>query len=308
MKRILRILLIALFLYGVWYVGSFAWDISGIFRDRDKDYEFVDDYDDEIPQPPDTAADNLADPNYIADPDRLNILLIGVDSPAPGSRRSPLSDTIILFSLHKTDGQAVLLSIPRDTYVYIPGRGNDKINHSHAFGGAALLRQAVGGFTDLPIDYYMRVDFEGFKAIVDKLGGVDMYVDRDIPELGLYKGQQILDGNKALAYVRDRNTAGDYGRIDRQQRFLVAIMKQVQAQPFTQFSPVIREGAKHIDTDMPILTLLDFAREFWNYNPDKALRYVIPGSPFYHNEIYYLRPDIDAAREFINENLKVPRQ
>lgn len=306
MRRLFRLILLVLLVYGIWYIAPLAWDIGGIFRDGDSDYDFVDDYDEEIPKPPEEEADTLADSNYVSDPNRLNILLIGVDNPGEGSRRSPLSDSIMLFSMHKTSGDSVLISIPRDSYVYIPGHGNDKINHSHAFGGAALLRQAVEDFMDLEIDHYMRVDFEGFEAIVDILGGVEINIEQDMPKFNLQAGRQTLSGTEALKFCRDREDS-DYSRMRRQQQFLVAVMRQVQSSSFTQYSPLIREAVKHVDTDIPVFTLLDFAREFWGQDPDSALRYVIPGSNFYHEDIYYMKPNVEAATNFLNENLKMPR-
>lgn len=304
--RVFRLLLLGLFLYGVWYFGTLAWDIGGIFRDGDQDYEFADEYTDDMPEPPDEEAETLADPGFAADSDRVNVLLIGVDNPGEGSRRSPLSDTIMLLSLHKHNGGTVLLSIPRDTYVYIPGRGNDKINHSHAFGGAALLRRAVEDFLDLPVDYYLRVDFDGFRAIVDMLGGVEIDVPKDMPKYNLQAGRQVLTGNQALNFCRDREDS-DYSRVGRQQQFLLALMRQVQASPFTEYSPLIREAVKYLDTDMPLTMLLDFARELWGENPDTVMRYIVPGSNFYHEGVYYMKPNVEAAAGFLNKNLKVPR-
>ncbi|MTI95329.1 MAG: LytR family transcriptional regulator [Firmicutes bacterium] len=304
MKKILYSFIAGLLIFALWFAGSLYMDIREIYRDRDDDYDFADDYDEEIPEPPELDSFSLADPGFIADPERVNILLIGVDGDA--SARAPRSDSIMLFSVNKKTGDPVLISIPRDTYVQIPGRRADKINHSHAFGGAALLRESVSGFMDVPVDYYLRVNFDGFKGIVDMLGGVNIYVERDMPNRKLWKGQQVLTGEQALWYVRDRED-GDLNRAARQQQFLVAVAKQAQSAPFTQFSPLIREGVKHVDTDMPMMTLLDFAQQFWNMDPDAANRYVIPGSGFMHEGVYYLQPDIEVARTFVNKNLKVPK-
>ncbi len=307
MKRLLRLLVLGLFLYGIWYVGSIAWDISGIFRDGDKDYEFVDGTGD-MEQAPGVEVKTLSDSQFVADPLRINILLIGVDI-RPGSNRAPLSDTIMLLSLHTETGDTVLISIPRDTYVKIPDRGYDKINHSHAFGGAALLRRVVSDFLDIPVDYYLRVDFQGFSAIVDMLGGVDIYVDRDMPEYNLWQGQQTLTGQQALMFVRNRNEPrGDFARMERQQRFLLQVMEQVQSQSFLEIVPLIQEGVQYVDTNMPLFTLLAVAREYWELEPETTTKYVISGRAFYHKNIYYLEPLYDAATKFLNNNLRVPRE
>lgn len=307
-RKTMLIVLAVVALLFAWFAGPVIWGVAQIWRNQDNHYDFIDHYDDEVPEPPDLGWDSgVGDPNFKPDPDRVNILLIGVDS-APGRSRAPLSDTIMLFSINKKTGDTVLMSIPRDTYVQIPGRKMDKINHSHAFGGAALLRQSVESFLDVPVDYYLRVNFEGFKGIVDMMGGVEIYVDRDMPNRKLKKGTQVLTGEQALWFVRDRNDPrGDFARAERQQRFLIAIAKQAQSQPFTRFSPLIREGAKYIDTDMPILTLINFGQEFWDEDPDKTVRYVIPGSGIMNNGVYYMQPDVNATREFLNTHMRVPR-
>src|SRR5690554_607905 len=305
-KKIVFAVIVIVLILGAAVAIPYISDVMDAFRDRDQDYDFVQEPDDEIPPPPPDENGEGEDEgfDYVIDPDRVNVLLIGVDKRA-GSSRAPLSDTIMVFSFHKDNkSDPVLISFPRDTYVDIPGKYKDKINHSHAFGGQALLRETLEKFTGVPIDYYLRVNFEGFAGIVDMLGGVDIYVDRDIKHLR--QGQQVLNGADALTFVRDRNEArGDFARAERQQRFLVATAKQVQSQSLHKLPSLVREGAKYVDTDMPILTALDFVQQFSEVDPDAITRYLVTGEGFRHEGVYYLRPNRESMYEFISQHMAV---
>lgn len=296
-------------------IVSYAADVIEAFHNKDANYDFADGPGGEIMPPPpedkdlveweeenrDIGEDIDSFTDYTIDPQRINVLLIGVDK-RPGSRRAPLSDTIIIFSFCKMNGDPVLISIPRDSYVNIPGRYKDKINHSHAFGGQALLRQTIEEFTGIPIHYYLRVNFEGFAGIVDMLGGVEIFVDRRIDHLE--KGPQIFSGEDALAYCRFRNEPrGDFARMERQQRFLIAIAKRIQEEAQYKVPGLIREGAKYVDTDMPILIVLDFAEEFCRVDPNSVIRYSVSGKGFYFNGVYYLEPSVRGMHEFISQHL-----
>lgn len=316
-KRIISSIAIILGLVIVFFAVSFALDVGKAFRNKDAEYEFVEGPGGDIAEPPsDLDAVEWEDESggeeepwekdygpitYTVDPDRVNILLIGVDK-RPGSKRAPLSDTIMIFSIHKKSGETVLISIPRDTYVSIPGKSKNKINASHAFGGAALLRKTIEEFTGIPIHYYLRVNFEGFVGIVDMLGGVEIYVDRNIKHLK--QGTQVLSGEDALLFCRFRKEArGDFARAERQQRFLVTTAKQVLKKPL-KIPGIVKEGVKYVDTDMPLLTVLDFAEQFSNLDPDAATKYVVPGKGFYHKGTYFLQPKVLEMREFIVNHLE----
>ena len=131
-KKIVAGVLTLLLLYSAGVGIALYQDLRHLWRDRDLDFDFGDD-DLDPPPPDDLVIDDPIDDafkNFIANPNILNILLIGVDQPGPGSRRAPLSDSIMVFSINRSTGKATLLSIPRDTYVHIEGRGRDKINVS----------------------------------------------------------------------------------------------------------------------------------------------------------------------------------
>ncbi|MFP5330982.1 MAG: LCP family protein, partial [Acidimicrobiia bacterium] len=185
-------------------------------------------------------------PSDSAEP--VTFLIIGSDSregltdlrnfgPAGGER----ADVIILLQIHPDDGTAQMLSIPRDLWVEIPGHGENKINSAFAFGGAPLMVETVSRETGVDINHYVQVDFVGFQAIVDELGGVPInfpYPARDSKSgLRVEAGTQTLDGSQALAYARSRSyqemqggswvsvDANDIGRTRRQQQLIFSIIR-----------------------------------------------------------------------------------
>lgn len=289
-----------------------------LYRDIEEDWEFADEDDDEYDVTlPDDFYDNDDNDDdddegedvdssdcYVTDPDRLNILIIGIDSPSAGERRAPLSDTIMVYSINKKTGNSVLMSIPRDFYVSIPGRRDNRINAAHAFGGASLLRRTVENLLDIEIHYFFRTNFSGFVSIIDMLGGVEIDVRGTVQHIR--PGRQVLSGEDALLFVRSRaESGGDFARIARQQQLIVAVVRQIQANSLHRLPALIREGVKYVDTDMPLGKLIDFAQEFSQQDPEKTTRHVFRGTSFYQDGRYLIRPNMTDLRTFVNTNLKL---
>ncbi|MBK8756468.1 MAG: LCP family protein [Actinomycetales bacterium] len=159
--------------------------------------------------------------------------------PDEGGKRT---DSIMLVHVSDHGAKPSIVSIPRDSYVPIPGHGSNKINAAYAFGGAKLLTQTVEQATGLRLDGYLEIGFGGFAGIVDGLGGVEVCVAADMkdPKAGidLKAGCQTLNGPEALGYVRSRYTdpLGDFGRAARQRQFLGAVMKKAST-PATVLVP-----------------------------------------------------------------------
>jgi LCP family protein required for cell wall assembly len=144
------------------------------------------------------------------------------------------TDTMMLVHLpgFGSNNPTTLVSIPRDSYVPIPGHGKDKINAAFAIGGAALLAQTVEQATGLHLDHYAEVGFGGFAVLVDALGGVTVCPAEPIRDplagLDLHAGCQKLDGRSALGYVRTRATPrADLDRMVNQRRFMSAVLHRV---------------------------------------------------------------------------------
>jgi LCP family protein required for cell wall assembly len=167
-------------------------------------------------------------------PSAMNLLVLGSDrrsnEPSIGGR----SDTLMIVHIDPERNFLSVLSLPRDLRVDVPGHGKGKLNTAYAFGGPALAIKTVERVTGVDINHYLEVGFDAFKDIVDSLGGVYVDVDRRYynplyyyEPIDLQPGYQLLNGADALDYVRfrhDRNM--DFGRMERQQRFMTALREQ----------------------------------------------------------------------------------
>lgn len=167
--------------------------------------------------------------------DSITFLLGGLDGAdkvdvyEPGAART---DTIMLAHFPEGRDRGYLVSIPRDTYIEIPGHGENKINAAYSFGGPALFVQTVEELTGIRIDHLALIDWNGFEALTDELGGVTLTFDEDTEladDTTLPAGTHTLTGAQALQYVRDRKDlpGGDFDRVKRQQNFIRALMNEL---------------------------------------------------------------------------------
>lgn len=152
----------------------------------------------------------------------LNFLMLGSDSRGNGDQGR--SDVIVLAHISDDRTSVHLVHFPRDLYVDIPGHGKNKINAAFAFGGAPLLAQTLENVIQVPIDHVAKVDFNGFKAMTDAVGGVDVMVAEASP--GYPQGIMHMSGAQGLTFVRDRHdlSQGDISRGQRQLAFIEAVM------------------------------------------------------------------------------------
>ncbi len=161
-------------------------------------------------------------------PTGMNIVLLGSDTRASNGSGGR-SDTIIIVHVDPEKDFLSLLSIPRDLRVDVPGHGMNKINTAYTYGGPALVIRTIKSVFGLKLDHYMEIDFNAFKELTDTLGGVYVDVDRsyDDGKIVFDPGYQLLDGQNALRYCRHRHDSNyDFGRMERQQRFLNAVREQ----------------------------------------------------------------------------------
>jgi LCP family protein required for cell wall assembly len=216
--------------------------------------------------------------------ERINILFLGLDggTTATGKRinvrsdaASTRTDTMILASIDPDTHKVGIIWIPRDTRTKIPGRtGYEKIAHAHAYGGPKLAMSTVSDLLTVDVHYYVRTDFEGFSHLVDILGGVQMHIDRDMfyedpyqaLKINLKAGDQVLDGNKALQFVRFRNYAtADIGRVEAQQAFARAVMsKLVRVGTILKLPALAKEALNWVDTNIEpsrVLSIANIARQ-----------------------------------------------
>ncbi|NLL18808.1 MAG: LCP family protein, partial [Clostridia bacterium] len=240
----------------------------------------------------------------IANDNRMNILLLGTDQRANEPARA---DTVILAFLDLDSHDLKLLSIPRDTYVQIPGRGREKLAHANAYGGPKLTVETVEALLDVEIHRYVEINFEGFKEMIDTLGGIEMEVEKRMyyPEedIDLHPGKQRLNGYDALAYVRFRNDAlGDIGRINRQQKFLKELAEEtLQFGTILKLPELIREANQSIETNFSATEMLSLAKAARAFDTGNIEATTLPGTSQYINQVSYWIPTTQDMEEIIKQ-------
>jgi LCP family protein required for cell wall assembly len=222
------------------------------------------------------------------DTSRVNILVLGIDQ-REGVTEPARTDTMLLFTLDRQSNAAGMLSINRDLWVKIPGGEREgKINTAHFLGevervpggGPALAMQTVQAALDVPVQYYIRLNFSAFERLIDLIGGIDVTVaetidDPDYPDAGfgyepfhIEAGWQHLDGRAALKYARTRATAGsDLDRVKRQQQVILAVRDKLLnerrlPQLLTQIGSLLSVYSGSIQTNLTpgqLQELIEFA-------------------------------------------------
>jgi LCP family protein required for cell wall assembly len=168
----------------------------------------------------------------------VNLLVLGSDSrisagdPSQWEAGAQRTDAIMLVHLSEDRESAQVVSIPRDSWVPIPGYGENKINAAYSYGGPSLMIQTVEDLTNVHIDHFVVTDFESFTAMTDALGGVRIRVPEDVGDgdkVFFEAGVHIMSGEEALTYSRQRYglSNGDFGRVQRQQNWMRAILGKV---------------------------------------------------------------------------------
>ncbi len=226
----------------------------------------------------DPNSEGYIEPKEIKSGEPFNVLLMGVDIGTVGSKNSPKrSDTMVIFHYDPETKEIAMVSIPRDTKVTIKGHA-EKINAANAFGGPELAIKTVEDLLDIEINYYVQVNYEGFRKLVDAIGGVDVIVpynmnyDDSAQDLHIHfkKGESVhLDGIKAEEFVRWRknndNTGyaeGDLGRIKTQQDFMVKMLEKLKSPAIIPRVPsIVKILPEYIDTNMDALDILNASKD-----------------------------------------------
>ncbi|MBQ8639824.1 MAG: LCP family protein [Lachnospiraceae bacterium] len=232
-RRMLRFLLALLLIFVILVLAAYVAVRAMITQTNYKPYE--------------TSYVRAAD--VASDPFVTNILLIGTDNRVAND--ASRSDAMILLSINRKKGKLVMTSIMRDSYVTIPGVGQNRINHAYQVGGAALLIQTIEENFKVGVDQYVQVDFYDFMEVIDAFGGVELtitpeelpYVNGYISELNHVEGKeegysflneagtQLVNGRQALGYSRIRIIGTDFARTGRQRAVLDALIRKVKSNP-----------------------------------------------------------------------------
>lgn len=245
---------------------------------------------------------------------RMNILLLGLDAGTIGADEKHnhyRSDTMMVVSIDPAEKAVSVLSIPRDTRVMIPGVGYQKINAAMAYGGPELAVQTVKELLNVPIHHYVAINYEGFRKLVDAIGGVEINIEKRMKYVdkagGLYidlePGLQVLDGEKAEQFVRFRKyPEGDLGRIKAQQQFLEAAAKSFfKPSNLLRLPQIVKAVQETVKTDMDTSDMLKLANLARQMGQDNLKMYVLPGEGRYINGISYFIPYQSEMQQVVKE-------
>ena len=244
---------------------------------------------------------------------RQTILILGVDSNGKGtdSIKGTRSDTIILANIDPHTKSINLVSVPRDSKVYIAdNKGVDKINAAHALGGISLTKKTIEETFGVKINHYIIVHGSAVREIVDALDGVPVYVEKRMYyndnagdlHINLDKGLQVLNGVQAEGYLRFRHDGlGDIGRTSRQQNFLRGLTEKLQQpQTIAKLPELIKVVSQNVKTDMSIYELSRLAGFLKGISMDDVEVATLPGGPSQKGYISYWILDPDKTQEVID--------
>jgi LCP family protein required for cell wall assembly len=231
--------------------------------------------------------------------DPVNILLLGIDQ-RPGEQGYYRTDTMILLHINPKTGDVGMISFPRDLWVQVPGYWETRINSAHVIGdaknypggGPALAMKTVENLIGQPVDYYVRINFEGFRKLLEEIGCIDIDVPKLIDDptfpddnygydpLYLEPGHYCMDADLALKYARTRHVDSDFGRMQRQQQVIMAMKDKVlstgELPHLVASAPVLLNILSDaIQTDMPLNKMISLANMARKMNLDNLRRLII---------------------------------
>lgn len=197
--------------------------------------------------------------------DPISILLLGVDE-RPGDKGRP--NSMIVLTVNPETKTSTMVSIPRDTRVFMRSKNtNIKINAAYTYEGIEGTVQTVEHFLNIPINYYIKVNMEGFKDIVDAIGGITVNNEFPFTLEGVHipKGEQHLDGTVALTYARMRkeDPRGDFGRQQRQREIINEIIHEgAQLKSLKNYQGILTALEKNIQTNLTLDKMIDIQRSY----------------------------------------------
>lgn len=295
----------------------------------------------EIYKPDDTVSPDFTGPTYtpedvvlptispddpiVGGSDVINILLIGQDR-RPGQDRQR-SDTMILCTFNLKKGTITMTSFLRDLYVVIPGYRPTRLNAAYQIGGMRLLDESLAVNFGVQVDANVAVDFDGFIAVIDLLGGVEInltqaeadYLNSSRNSVNdsngpwtLTAGVNRLNAQQALAYSRIRKLDSDFQRTGRQRNVLTALIKEYKNQSWTQMEKLLWEILPLISTDMTNQEIISYAGQLFPMLANATITTQrIPASGTYENAVIenegeVLIPDLIANRHLLQQTIMAP--
>jgi polyisoprenyl-teichoic acid--peptidoglycan teichoic acid transferase len=213
------------------------------------------------------------------------MLIVGSDARPGQDLHHTRTDSLHVVAIDPATKSGTIVGIPRDPYTDIPGHGEHKINEAMELGGPSLMMQTIRNFTGLPVSYYVITAFEGFSEMVDELGGVDVYVPRNMDDkysgAHFEQGYHHFNGEQALAFCRDRHDVayGDFTRSENQGRLMLAALAKLRAE--VEDDSGLRHWlsvlAEHAEFDAPMSEMEGLAALMRRIDPSWLQNVVMPG-------------------------------
>lgn len=280
-----------------------------------------------------TKSDGKA-PNHLVreeENEPVTFVLLGCDKRQALKDDPGRSDTLMVLRMNPKKNIAYLLSIPRDARVEIPGYGREKINAAYQHGGPDLVIETVNNLFGFDINHYVLMDFEGFKQMVDQLGGINIDVEKRMRDhfegrdIDIAPGMNHFDGAHALDYVRIRHVDDDFGRMGRQQQFLKAVMDKVLSfGGIFKIPSLVNTASNYVTTDpsIGVTEMIKYGQMIKSIGRENLHMVTLPGEARMIGDISYVvldEPKVDwlvsrikndmplelTAAEKQNENVKV---
>lgn len=254
------------------------------------------------------------------EPAGMNILMLGIDRRANEVSRA---DSIMLVHVNVKDKRVTIISLPRDTRVFLPEVGWTKVNHAHLLGevrngnegGTREMVQVVSNFFQVPIHYYVKTDFNGFAGIIDEIGGVEVELSQSVPldHVKLESGKQQVEGATALGLARERLRMpnGDFDRQKDQIAILRAVADKMLVPSRLLELPKLWSKIKSdvVDTNFTETDLFSLAWMFKGTKGKDLVHVTVPGKPgkaedpLVGQTLWYWNPDMEGVRKVREEYL-----
>lgn len=294
---IVLVTLLAIFGLFIWKIYS---DVTGTTEKIYKDIE--------------NKEEVRKEPVNINKSESFSVLLLGVDTGELGRTEQGRSDTIMIMTINPKTNMTKIVSIPRDTYTEIVGKGTmDKINHAYAFGGTAMSMNTVQKLLDIPIDYYVEVNMQGIQDIVDAIGGVQVTSPLTFTSdpYSFVEGEtKLLNGSQALAYSRMRygDSNGDYGRQARQRQIIEAIVKKAATfSTITNYKDVLGTMENNMQTNLSFEDMIDVFSKYRSATSNVE-QIQLEGTGMMLNEISYQQinsEELNRVSSILKEQLEI---
>jgi len=251
--------------------------------------------------------------------DYTRFVIFGSDSRDSSNEYAGRSDSIIIVVINNKDRNISIISIPRDSYVDVPGYGYTKINHAFAYGQEQLSIKTINSNFELDLKQYITVDFSGLVSTIDRVNGVEVSLDDEeiaFINKGVDSNNKIygtagtynLNGVQALVHSRNRTVGNDFARESRQRQILIALIKKVMAQDEKEILSIIDDSLENFTTNMDMEKYKEMFTEIAKYRKDylnNVTSVQIPsteyGYDYWLDGIYYFAFDKDKAIQDFNK-------